>query len=53
LFVRQVLQLLHLDGSAVLVRGPEPDPQDSRLAAEGVDAWCATSGQVDEGTGQD
>lgn len=49
LFVRQVLQLLHVDGSAVLVRGPQPDPQDSRLAAEGVDAWCATTGTAGEG----
>lgn len=50
LFVRQVLQLLHLDGSAVLVRGSQPDPQDGRLAAEGVDAVCATTGPAGEGT---
>lgn len=51
LFVRQVLQLLHLDGSAVLVRGPRPDPEDSRLPAEGVDAWCVPSAGTAEGTG--
>lgn len=49
LFVRQVLQLLAVDGSAVLVRGPEPDPQDARLAAEGVHARCATSTTPGEG----
>ena len=36
LFVRQVLQVLVADGSAVLLRGPEPDGVQARLAAEGV-----------------
>lgn len=36
LLVRQVLQVLAGDGSAVLVQGPEPAPDDARLAAEGI-----------------
>lgn len=35
-FVRQVLQVLATDGSAVLVQGPLPPEDDSRLVAEGV-----------------
>ena len=35
-FVRQVLQMLACDGSAVLVRGPAPPEDDPRLLAEGV-----------------
>lgn len=35
-FVRQVLQVLATDGSAVLVHGPQPPAEDPRLAAEGV-----------------
>lgn len=35
-FVREVLQVLQTDGSAVLVRGPLPADDDSRLSAEGV-----------------
>jgi uncharacterized protein (TIGR03089 family) len=34
--VRQVLQVLATDASAVLVRGPEPAADDRRLGAEGV-----------------
>ncbi|MFX0538009.1 TIGR03089 family protein [Ornithinimicrobium sp. Y1847] len=43
LFVRQVLQILALDGSAVLVRGDSAH-DDARLAAEGVTFRCATQG---------
>lgn len=41
LLVRQVLQVLAADGSAVLVRGTVPAPEDPRLAAEGVTHRCA------------
>ena len=37
LFVRQVLQLLDREASAVLVHGAPADPDDPRWAAEGVD----------------
>lgn len=36
-FVRQVLQVLAADASAVLVLGPPPDADDGRMVAEGVD----------------
>lgn len=36
-FALLVLQLLATRGSAVLVRGPQPGADDSRLSAEGVD----------------
>ncbi|SOC52491.1 TIGR03089 family protein [Ornithinimicrobium cerasi] len=41
LLVRQVLQVLAADGSAVLVRGPVPPADDSRMAAEGVTHRCS------------
>ena len=40
LLVRQVLQVLAADGSAVLVRGSSPGPDDARLASEGVVHRC-------------
>ncbi|GAA5160974.1 TIGR03089 family protein [Ornithinimicrobium tianjinense] len=36
LLVRQVLQVLAAEGSAVLVRGDVPGPDDGRVSAEGV-----------------
>lgn len=43
LLVRQVLQVLEARGSAVLVRGEVPAPDDARLSAEGVDHRCPTA----------
>ncbi|MFK5633048.1 TIGR03089 family protein [Ornithinimicrobium sp. LYQ103] len=40
LLVRQVLQVLAADGSAVLVRGSAPGPEDARLDSEGVVHRC-------------
>lgn len=40
LFVRQLLQVIAAGGSVVLVRGEEPGPDDTRLAAEGVQHRC-------------
>lgn len=51
LFVRQILQLLDGDGSAVLVRGPVPSVDDPRWASEGVDAWCAASDRGEDASG--
>lgn len=48
LLVRQILHLLHLDGSAVLVRGGG-SVDEARLSAEGVTHRCAE--RADEGTG--
>lgn len=46
LLVRQVLQVLATDGSAVLVRGGAPESDDERMRAEGVDHRAA--GQPDQ-----
>lgn len=47
LLVRQVVQVLATEGSAVLVLGPEPGADDPRLVAEGVTFRAARHGATD------